>query len=87
MTKQPVAGGTPAGSCSPGIIAEGRFLYVSGQAAPMRDGEVAGATVGEQTEVALANLAGVLPAAGAGPANVVSVTSTATSLAAVRCGV
>ena len=74
MAKQPVAGSRPAGAYSPGIIAEGRFLYVSGQA-PLRDGVVVGETAGEQTRVALENVAAVLAAAGAGAADV------------VRCGV
>jgi 2-iminobutanoate/2-iminopropanoate deaminase len=74
VAKQPVAGTRPAGAYSPGIIAEGRFLYVSGQA-PLRDGVVIGETTGEQTRIALENLAAVLAAAGAGPADV------------VRCGV
>ena len=37
MAKQPVGGSQPAGSYSPGIVAEGRFVYVSGQG-PFRDG-------------------------------------------------
>ena len=74
MAKQPVAGTQPAGAYSPGIIAEGRFLYVSGQA-PLRDGVVVGETAGEQTRIALENVAAVLAAAGAGLADV------------VRCGV
>jgi 2-iminobutanoate/2-iminopropanoate deaminase len=74
VAKQPVAGSRPAGAYSPGIIAEGRFLYVSGQA-PLRDGKVVGETTGEQTRIALENLAAVLAAAGAGPDDV------------VRCGV
>jgi 2-iminobutanoate/2-iminopropanoate deaminase len=74
VAKQPVAGTQPAGPYSPGIIAEGRFLYVSGQA-PLRDGVVVGETAGEQTRVALENVTAVLAAAGAGPADV------------VRCGV
>ena len=74
MAKQPVAGSRPAGAYSPGIIAEGRFLYVSGQG-PLRDGAVVGETIGEQTRITLENLAAVLAAAGAGPADV------------VRCGV
>ena len=74
MAKQPVAGSRPAGAYSPGIIAEGRFLYVSGQG-PLRDGVVVGETTAEQTRIALENLGAVLAAAGAGPADV------------VRCGV
>ena len=74
MAKQPVAGSRPAGAYSPGIIAEGRFLYVSGQG-PLRDGAVVGETIAEQTRITLENLGAVLAAAGAGPADV------------VRCGV
>ena len=74
MAKQRVAGSQPAGAYSPGIIAEGRFVYVSGQA-PLRDGIVIGETVGEQTQIALENVASVLAEAGATPADV------------VRCGV
>jgi reactive intermediate/imine deaminase len=74
VAKQPVAGSRPAGAYSPGIIAEGRFLYVSGQG-PLRDGVVVGETTGEQTRITLENLAAVLAAAGAGPDDV------------VRCGV
>ena len=70
MAKQPVAGSRPAGAYSPGIIAEGRFLYVSGQG-PLRDGVVVGETTGEQTRITLENLAAVLAAAGAGPDDVV----------------
>ena len=74
MAKHPVGGSRPAGAYSPGIIAEGRFLYVSGQG-PLRDGVVVGESAGEQTRVALENVAAVLAAAGASPADV------------VRCGV
>jgi 2-iminobutanoate/2-iminopropanoate deaminase len=74
VAKQPVGGSQPAGAYSPGIIAEGRFVYVSGQG-PLRDGIVIGETAGEQTQIALENLASVLAAAGASPADV------------VRCGV
>ena len=74
MAKQPVGGSQPAGAYSPGIIAEGHFVYVSGQG-PLRDGIVVGETAGEQTQITLENLASVLAAAGATPADV------------VRCGV
>jgi 2-iminobutanoate/2-iminopropanoate deaminase len=37
MVKQPVGGSEPGGSYSPGIVAEGRFVYVSGQG-PFQDG-------------------------------------------------
>lgn len=74
MTKQPAGGSKPAGAYSPGIIAEGRFVYVSGQGALDGGGEAA-ASVGEQTEVVVAKLASVLETAGATLADV------------VRCGV
>jgi 2-iminobutanoate/2-iminopropanoate deaminase len=74
MPQHAVGGSRPSGPYSPGIIAEGRFVYVSGQA-PLRDGVVIGESAGEQTKIALENLAAVLAEAGAGPADV------------VRCGV
>jgi reactive intermediate/imine deaminase len=74
MTKRPVGGTRPAGSYSPGIAAEGRFVFVSGQG-PMREGEIVGETVAEQTRVVLENVAAVLADAGANLSDV------------VRCGV
>ena len=74
MAKQAVGGSQPAGAYSPGIVAEGRFVYVSGQG-PVRDGVVTGHTIEEQTRVVLGNIDAVLAAAGATLADV------------VRCGV
>lgn len=74
VSRYAVGGSRPAGAYSPGIVAEGRFVYVSGQA-PLRDGVVIGESVGEQTKVALENLAAVLADAGVGLSDV------------VRCGV
>lgn len=74
MAKQPVGGSKPAGAYSPGIVAEGRFVYVSGQGG-LRDGELQGRTAGEQTVAVIANLTAVLESAGATLADV------------VRCGV
>jgi 2-iminobutanoate/2-iminopropanoate deaminase len=74
MAKRAVGGTRPGGAYSPGIIAEGRFVYVSGQA-PIRDGVVTGESTGEQTKVTIENLAAVLADAGASLADV------------VRCGV
>jgi 2-iminobutanoate/2-iminopropanoate deaminase len=74
MSKQAVSGSQPGGAYSPGIVAEGRFLYVAGQV-PTRDGVIVGETTAEQTVVAIENLAAVLAAAGATLADV------------VRCGV
>jgi 2-iminobutanoate/2-iminopropanoate deaminase len=72
--KQAVTGPTPAGAYSPGIVAEGRLLFVSGQG-PLRDGQVVTGTIEEETEIVLGNLRTVVEAAGATLADV------------VRCGV
>ena len=74
MTKTPVHGTTPAGAYSPGIIAEGRFLYVSGQG-PLVEGEYTPAAVDEETRLTLENVGRILANAGAGFEDV------------VRCGV
>jgi 2-iminobutanoate/2-iminopropanoate deaminase len=65
-----VAGSLPSGAYSPGIIAEGRFLFVSGQG-PLRDGKVAAGTIAEEVELTLSNVARVIEAAGATLADVV----------------
>lgn len=41
MAKRPVSGTRPSGSYSPGIVAEGCFVFVSGQG-PLREGEIVG---------------------------------------------
>jgi 2-iminobutanoate/2-iminopropanoate deaminase len=74
MAKDAVGGTRPGGAYSPGIVAQGRFVYVSGQA-PVRDGVVTGGSAGDQTRVVIENLAAVLAEAGATLADV------------VRCGV
>ncbi len=70
MSKRAVAGTTPGGAYSPGIVAEGRFVYVSGQG-PVRGGAVVGESTAEQTRIVLQNLAAVLAEAGATLADVV----------------
>ena len=72
--KHGVQGTTPAGAYSPGVIAEGRFVYVSGQG-PLRDGELVSGTISEQTRAVMENLGAVLAEAGASYDDV------------VRCGV
>ncbi len=72
--KRAVQGTTPAGAYSPGVIAEGRFLYVSGQG-PLRDGAVVEGTIEAQTRLVMENLGAILAEAGATYADV------------VRCGV
>lgn len=59
---------------SAAVVAEGRFVHVSGQA-PERDGAIVSGTIEEETELVLENLAAVLAEAGASLADV------------VRCGV
>ncbi len=72
--KSRVEGSVPGGPYSPGIVAEGRFVYVSGQV-PVRDGLPVRGDVAEQTRAVLENLGRVLDAAGLDYADV------------VRCGV
>jgi 2-iminobutanoate/2-iminopropanoate deaminase len=74
MTRMPVQGTTPVGAYSPGIIAEGRFLYVSGQG-PLIDGAYEPASIEEETRLTLENVGRILAGAGAGFGDV------------VRCGV
>jgi 2-iminobutanoate/2-iminopropanoate deaminase len=74
MTRTPVQGTTPVGAYSPGIIAEGRFLYVSGQG-PLIDGRYEPAAIEEETRITLENIGRILASAGAGFDDV------------VRCGV
>jgi 2-iminobutanoate/2-iminopropanoate deaminase len=64
----------PRGPYSPGIVAEGRFVFVSGQG-PVRDGIYVPGSIAEETRLTLDNLLAVLAAAGCGPEDV------------VRCGV
>ena len=74
MTKTPVQGTTPAGAYSPGIIAEGRFLFVSGQG-PLDSGAYEPAAIDVETRKTLENVGRILAQAGAGFGDV------------VRCGV
>jgi 2-iminobutanoate/2-iminopropanoate deaminase len=52
------------------VIAEGRFVHVSGQG-PLADGAYAPGTIEQETELTLRNLAAVLERAGATLADVV----------------
>lgn len=72
--KQQVQGTTTTAPLSPGILAEGRVLYVSGQV-PVRDGRPVEGDIGAQTRQVLENVGAVLRAGGATFADV------------VRCGV
>ena len=46
------------------VVADGRFVFVSGQS-PSRNGTLVPGTIGEQTEVVLENIATILHSAGA----------------------
>lgn len=74
MTREAVPGITPRAPYSPGIIAEGKFVFVSGQG-PLRDGTYVEGTIEEETRLTLDNLFAVLAASGCTAGDV------------VRCGV
>jgi 2-iminobutanoate/2-iminopropanoate deaminase len=69
--KQRVEGAAATAPLSPGILAEGRFVYVSGQV-PVRDGQRIEGGIEAETRAALDNVGDVLRAAGATFADVVS---------------
>jgi reactive intermediate/imine deaminase len=56
------------------VVAEGKFVFVSGQT-PTKNGELVTASIGQQTELVLQNVADILTSAGSSLADV------------VRCGV
>jgi 2-iminobutanoate/2-iminopropanoate deaminase len=68
--KLAVGGTKPAGPYSPGIIAEGRFVFISGQG-PFEDGKRVEGSVAEEARATLNNVARVLESAGASAADVV----------------
>jgi len=74
MSREAVPGPTAQGPYSPGIIAEGKFAFVSGQG-PLRDGVYLEGTIEEETRLTLDNLLAVLAASGCTAGDV------------VRCGV
>lgn len=67
-------GASPTSPYVPAVVAEGRFVFVSGQI-PTRHGTVVAGTIAEQTELVMANISGILDAAGANLSDV------------IRCGV
>jgi 2-iminobutanoate/2-iminopropanoate deaminase len=69
--RQRVGGANTAAPLSPGIVAEGRFLFVSGQV-PVRDGKRVEGGIEAETRAALDNVGDVLRAGGATFADVVS---------------
>ncbi len=70
MERRVITATEPMAAYSPGIVAEGKTLYVAGQG-PFRDGAEALGTIEEETRLTLENLLSVLAAAGTGPENVV----------------
>jgi 2-iminobutanoate/2-iminopropanoate deaminase len=68
--KQAVTGNAPGGPYSPGIVAEGRFLFVAGQG-PTREGTRIVGTIEEETRLVLDNVGRVLEQAGVTFADVV----------------
>jgi enamine deaminase RidA (YjgF/YER057c/UK114 family) len=64
----------PRGYSHAVVAAPGRTVYVTGQVASDAAGEIVGATLAEQLDQALGNVAVVLAGAGAGPEHVVSLT-------------
>jgi 2-iminobutanoate/2-iminopropanoate deaminase len=71
--RRPVGGAPATGAYSPGLLVQGALLFVSGQG-PLIDGAVQPGTIEEQTQLTLENLATVLAAGGARPADVVRCT-------------
>lgn len=67
-----IAGSRPTGAYSPGVVASGRFVFVSGPG-PLREGKPIGGTIEEETRLALENLGAVLAGAGASTSSVVRV--------------
>lgn len=66
------------------IAAAGETVYVAGQTAHQADGSVKGATMAEQADAALANLAIALQTVGAEPAHLVAMQIYVTDVAAYR---
>jgi enamine deaminase RidA (YjgF/YER057c/UK114 family) len=62
----------PVGFSHVAVAAPGRLVFLAGQTAHQADGTVAGSTMAEQFAAAAANVASALAAAGATPADVVS---------------
>jgi 2-iminobutanoate/2-iminopropanoate deaminase len=68
--KLAVGGPKPGGGYSPGIVAEGRFLFVAGQG-PLRDGIYVPGSIEEEVRLTLENVETVLKDAACGFADVV----------------
>jgi enamine deaminase RidA (YjgF/YER057c/UK114 family) len=62
----------PVGFSHVAVAAPGRLVFLAGETAHQPDGTLAGSTVAEQFAAAAANVAAALAAAGATPADIVS---------------
>jgi enamine deaminase RidA (YjgF/YER057c/UK114 family) len=62
----------PVGFAHAVVAAAGRTVYLGGQTAQGKDGAIVGSTVAEQFDVAAANVAAALTAAGSAPDQLVS---------------
>jgi enamine deaminase RidA (YjgF/YER057c/UK114 family) len=76
----------PVGFSHVAVAASGRLVFLAGQTAHQADGSLAGATMAEQFSAAAENVATALAAAGATPADVVSMQIFTTDVDAYRAG-
>jgi enamine deaminase RidA (YjgF/YER057c/UK114 family) len=74
----------PVGFSHVAVAAPGRLVFVAGQTAHQAEGTLAGSTVAEQFAAAAENVATALAAAGATPADVVSLQIFTTDVDAYR---
>lgn len=71
---------SPIGPYSQGIVAEGKFLFISGQIPLTPEGNLVGNTIEEQTHQAIQNIKAILEAKGLSLENVVKTTVLMTDL-------
>lgn len=64
----------PIGPYSQGVIAEGKFLFISGQIPLTPEGNIAGNTIEEQTHQSIKNIEAILKEVGLSLKNVVKTT-------------
>jgi enamine deaminase RidA (YjgF/YER057c/UK114 family) len=76
----------PSGFAHAVVAAPGRTVYLGGQTAQRRDGGIAGETLSEQFDLALANVVTALRAAGGEPEHLVSMTIYTTDADGYRAG-
>ena len=74
----------PVGFSHVAVAAPGRLVFLAGETAHQADGTLAGSTVAEQFAAAAENVAAALAAAGATPADVVSLQIFTTDVDAYR---